>query len=238
MGDNNSSKYLIVIIHGYVGKTSRYSYMDKAIKSIYSDAKVLIPKLDLGIFSNACPNEVVAKILDLIDEHWDKDKFDKVILIGNSVGALIARKVYVSACGENCDIPFEDERLKKKREWAAKVERIILLAGLNRGWSQNSHLSLGAMLIFNVGHIIFRILSFFNYRLFIFKMRRGSPFVTFLRLQWLSMVRNISSKSIGDALVIQLLGTIDDLVSPDDNVDLVTGGSFYYLDMPRSGHKN
>src|SRR5262249_30571849 len=40
------------------------------------------------------------------------------------------------------------------------------------------------------------------------------------------------------ALVVQLLGTVDDLVSPDDNLDLVTGSAFVYLDVPQSGHVN
>ena len=31
-------------------------------------------------------------------------------------------------------------------------------------------------------------------------------------------------------------GLVDDLVSPDDNIDLATGGGFVYLDVPSSGH--
>ncbi len=40
------------------------------------------------------------------------------------------------------------------------------------------------------------------------------------------------------AIVVQLLGTVDDLVAPEDNLDLVTGREFVYLDVPRSGHVN
>jgi pimeloyl-ACP methyl ester carboxylesterase len=234
----NEIKYLVVIIHGYAGKTSSYSYMEKSIRSKYENAKILIPRLQMGVFSNKDPNDIAIQILDLIDQKMDEGEFDKIIIVGNSCGALIARKVYVCACGENVDVPFEDERLKKKRLWSTKVERIILLAGINRGWSKNSHLSVSVVLLFNVGYFIFKLLALFKYKLFIFKVRRGSPFVTMLRLQWLSMLENIPRKSIGNALVIQLLGTIDDLVSPDDNIDLVTGANFYYLDMPQSGHKN
>ena len=39
-----------------------------------------------------------------------------------------------------------------------------------------------------------------------------------------------------DALTIQLLGSTDDKVSPEDNIDLVTGSAFVYLDVPWSGH--
>ena len=39
-------------------------------------------------------------------------------------------------------------------------------------------------------------------------------------------------------MVVQLLGTVDDLVAPADNLDLVTGGEFVYLDVKHSGHVN
>src|SRR5262249_22061149 len=41
-----------------------------------------------------------------------------------------------------------------------------------------------------------------------------------------------------NATTVQLLGTIDDLVSPDDNIDLISGRDFIYLEVPHSGHAN
>jgi hypothetical protein len=41
---------------------------------------------------------------------------------------------------------------------------------------------------------------------------------------------------LGRAPVVQLLGTKDDLVAPEDNIDLVTGQDFIYLEMPDCGH--
>ena len=35
-----------------------------------------------------------------------------------------------------------------------------------------------------------------------------------------------------------MLGTVDDLVAPEDNLDLVTGREFVYLDVRLSGHVN
>jgi pimeloyl-ACP methyl ester carboxylesterase len=40
----------------------------------------------------------------------------------------------------------------------------------------------------------------------------------------------------GSTLVVQVLGSQDDMVSPEDNVDLVSGGDFLYLDAAYSGH--
>ena len=39
-------------------------------------------------------------------------------------------------------------------------------------------------------------------------------------------------------MTIQLLGTQDDIISPDDNIDLVTGSNFIYLEVPGSDHMN
>ena len=79
----------------------------------------------------------------------------------------------------------------------------------------------------------------------ILTVRRGSPFITQLRLQWLEMREKAKQpektgksgeKGPGEALTIQLLGTIDDLVSPDDNVDPISGRDFVYLEVEESGH--
>ena len=43
-------------------------------------------------------------------------------------------------------------------------------------------------------------------------------------------------KDLGRVTTVQLLGSVDDRVSPEDNVDLVTGSDFVYLDVPSSGH--
>jgi hypothetical protein len=52
------------------------------------------------------------------------------------------------------------------------------------------------------------------------------------------MLRHASTKGVGKALTVQLLGTVDDKVGPDDNLDLVTGEDFVYLEVPQSGHSS
>lgn len=72
----------------------------------------------------------------------------------------------------------------------------------------------------------------------IFTVRRGSSFITELRLQWLAMREEVNRKHVGGASTVQLLGTVDDLVSPEDNIDLISGKDFIYLEVPQSGHRN
>ena len=128
---------------------------------------------------------------------------------------------------------------KDQKAWAEKVERIVLLAALNRGWSISEHLSLRHAIYWTLKTWLGNVLAFLHQKNpLIFNVRRGSPFLAQLRIQWLSMQRAFRKdrKSVGGAATIQLLGSIDDLVSPTDNIDLVTGSEFIYLNVPRTGH--
>lgn len=242
---NNSSSEveqnkLIVILHGYNGSKRRMSHIEKHVKEFYIDSTVLIPALPLNLLSTANPDEIAKSIVNLIDVTWQNGngRYTGIVLIGHSYGALIARKAYVYACGENEDARFDyqNQTLTNPKSWAGEVERIILFAGTNRGWSINPDLSITADLKLRLGIAFGNLLMLFNYIPTIFLVRKGAPFITQLRLQWLSLQQHAHEKGIGNVIIIQLLGTIDDLVSPEDNLDLVTGSSFYYLEMPYSSH--
>ncbi len=217
-------------------------YLDivKVIEDKLPDAHILLPEMPLHAFSTSNANSVVSDVLDKMDETWNAATqagvSPKVIIVGHSTGSLIAKKVYICACGENRAAPFEKEiKNGSQRDWAGNVERLVLLAGMARGWTVNHHLNTSTSILIRIG-----VLLGFFYRIvgvtpLGFQTKRGAPFVTQIRLQWLSMI-NANKGDIGKAMVIQLLGTIDDLIPPDDNVDLVTGSSFIYLDVPNSGH--
>jgi hypothetical protein len=129
--------------------------------------------------------------------------------------------------------------------WATKVQRIILLAGMNRGWSISYHLNMWRALAWWLGGIIVRPLIWVRSVIVpgahldpvIFTVRRGGHFITQLRIQWLRM-RQAASANLGKALTIQLLGSVDDFVSPTDNIDLISGGDLVYLDVLHSGHSS
>lgn len=60
-------------------------------------------------------------------------------------------------------------------------------------------------------------------------LKRGSPFVANLRVQWINLVRS------GHPMprTVQILGDMDDLVTSRDNIDLQAGRNFVYLNAPR-----
>ena len=117
--------------------------------------------------------------------------------------------------------------------------------GWNEPWSISYHLNIWRALLWWLGGIIIRPLVWLRSVItpgthldpVIFTVRRGGRFITQLRIQWLRM-RQAASANIGKALTIQLLGSIDDFVSPTDNIDLISGGDFVYLDVPHSGHSS
>ncbi len=204
----------------------KLTHVKDACKSVehYQNADFLIPNIPTGIFSLTDPVELTCEILVKVDEVYKKNGgYKNIILVGHSLGALLARKLYVYACGENAGRTFEKESMEQ------------------REWSISYHLSLSNAVIFTVGSFIDDCISLLNKSsLLIFKIRKKSSFITNLRLQWLAMrnQNNIINKNTGDALIVQLLGSIDDMVGPDDNLDLVTGRDFLYLDAPQSGHAN
>jgi hypothetical protein len=247
---------LIVFLHAYKADGNSMDDVRKTLDGIegLKGADILIPNLPFDTFSMADSSKVTLEILHAIDAAWNKRKalnkpYQRIILVGHSIGALYARKAYVVASGENPDTKFEkklrmlsstDEYpITEPRPWANIVDRIILLAGMNRGWAISHHMSITRAISMQMGVFLGYILEWvYDQPPIIFTIRRGSPFITQLRLQWLSMKNHAKEKSVGDAVTVQLLGTIDDLVSPEDNIDLITGADFTYLEVPESGHKN
>ena len=232
MGESNS---LVVLLHAPESCPEDLGQVKRTVADNIHNADLLIPRLPLNLSSNADPIGLTVAIIEAIDRAEEQQKkrigqsYEKIILIGHCVGALIARKVYIFACGENEDALFEVKL--KRRAWADKVSRIILLAALNRGWSIQRNLYRPMFVFYRFCELAARLSG--KCKLWL-SCRRGALFITELRIQWLAMLRH----NLHTPLVIQLLGTIDDLVTPDDHVDLQTGKDFIYLEVPQSGHKN
>jgi hypothetical protein len=193
--------------------------------------------MPLGLLSTARPETVVEHVLATVDECWKtllrEDLAEpEVFLVGHSLGAVLARSVYCRAWGARDDATID---LSRARPWAARIRRIILFAGLNRGWTTTSALGPVQRFVMRLGAAVGHALSLLGREPVVFAARRGAPFLTTMRLQWLELARH-PPNGVAPPLTVQLLGTRDDLVSPADNVDLATGGDFLYLEIPGSGH--
>ncbi|UVK96999.1 alpha/beta fold hydrolase [Pseudomonas sp. B21-048] len=242
-------KDLIVLFHAMGGSEKQLQHLKAAVLEAWEQRKapapiVFIPDLPIGTLSFADPCDIALSVMEQIDSIWQNSEhgFSGIYLVGHSMGALLARKVYVCACGETLEAPFEPQlRDSVKRTWASHVKRVVLFAATNRGWRLTPHLSISNFLRWGAGVVLGNtVMAITLGRLtpLAFTTHHGAPFLTQLRLQWMAMRRQAKSESTTSAITVQLLGSTDDLVSPEDNIDLVAGDDFYYLDVPKSGHVN
>lgn len=250
-----SARKLVVLLHAFTHNADSMKPVKAVAAESYgtSVADFFMPDLPLSIWSCADPVTVCNQLLEQIDALWAEriekyhPPYESIVFVGHSFGALLCRKLYVYACGETFKAPFEQGITQKTtRPWAGSVERIILLAGMNRGWSISHHMSLKKAVGYTLGIgwgyfveiVTDKLPGISRKKLAIMYIRRNSPFITNLRIQWLRMRREANQKRVGNALTVQLLGSIDDLVSPEDNIDLVSGRDFIYLDVAKTDHSN
>jgi len=177
----------------------------------------------VAAFSNASPDAISQKIAEEIDKL--ENDVTNIILVGESLGALLVKRAFLKA--ENGG-----------KTWTNKVRRVVLAAGMNRGWDISGHkpADLGWLKHFRMwfGTWISRL---FGFGKLIHSAESGAPFVANLRMDWIERMNNDSKRPIE---VVQLLGDIDDLVSEDDNTDLNSAGKerFSWLKVRGTGHEN
>ena len=246
---NNRSGSLVVLLHACNGSAKSLASLASLIRTQQPGAEVFCPHLPIAKLSMAHPNSIVVGLLDDIDKKVEKAAaagapIDNIVFVGHSFGALLARKLYAVACGEDAGAPRAPDYKRggdqavPARQWAAKVSRIVLFAGMNRGWRISHHLSPKTAFLWAVGSALCHLIYLFRQRPpLVLRLRRGCEFITHLRIQSMFMRRRAQSSGLpGGANIVQLRGSRDDIVSPEDNVDLVSGGDFIYLDVPYSGH--
>jgi len=244
---------LVIVLHG----ATRAGVADvvQAVKTARPNAEVIAPPLaELREFrSTASPQSLAMRVADVIDAVWEKcgGRYERIVIVGHSAGGMIARKVVILACGEvalrnskgqlHTAAPFEAEikRFANGRPWAQKIERLMLLAGLNRGWSVEGAKDWVRAMWFSLGHVLAECIHLFRGRYpTFFDFRSGSRFMVQTRLQWLALIR---SGVRSDLFTVQLVGTLDDVVPLADAVDFDVelsgdGKSFRLLELPCSNH--
>jgi pimeloyl-ACP methyl ester carboxylesterase len=239
---------LIVFLHGFRASSADVDGIAAAIREVKPDADILAPMMPYGdgprgLWCRAEAAELVACMLRAIDQLDQERPYQEIIFTGHSFGAVLSRKIAVVAHGEKSEAPFE-QPLKDfvgARLWAERITRIVLLAGMNRGWSISSAMDWLTTAKWAVGTLIGEFVL--SGRLTILAIRQGAPFLVQGRLQWLALMRPRKGSKPTHFFIVQLLGNTDDQVSPDDNVDFAIdlvggqhGTSYFYLEVPRTDH--
>lgn len=181
-------------------------------------------KVSYGAYSNADPLEVSRKISQVIEDHFQGKSYQRVVLLGQSIGALLVKRALLT--GE-----------KASHDWTKYVARVVLLAGMNRGWDisgqKPSDMSFDRWIQIWLGTWAARLAGFGK---LVLSSETGTPFVANLRVDWMSRMRS-ADRPIE---VVQLLGDIDDIVSEEDNKDLrsIDDGQFAWIKVRGTGHGN
>lgn len=247
------STELVILLHGFMNASACLKDAREAIRAAHPGADIYAPAMPTRHFFCKIPAaELVAALTDTIDRLYkmrvDSNPYKSIALVGHSIGAVFARKISIVAHGEqrdgrgNVPAPFEPCLAKYSiaLPWAGLISRVVLLAGMNRGWSADSGGSTRTRLRFGVGQFIGEL---FGGKFTIFAIRRGAPFLVQTRLQWLALM-NPEYGGRPALTIVQLLGTIDDAVAPDDSIDFATDvihnagnvASYNYLEVKQSGH--
>lgn len=197
---SGTSKVLAVILHGWFDSPSG---MRDVIEAAGNGFKKKDGGLDMGVDVYAPPLpyrnpfcvwnavDVVSLVLQGVDRVVsDHGPYAKIIIIGYSLGAVIARRVFLVAAGDPPGFLCEKEFKKEKpREWVKQVDRIVTLAALNRGWQVSERMGWLYSILFNVFGLLGHIAPKQDLKPTIFDIRLGAPFVVQTRLHWLAYRR-------------------------------------------------
>lgn len=130
---HGNSSELVVVLHGMNNKAHRLDGVVSVIQSDRPNADILVPEYDSSSTSTANPLRLTRNLVQCVGDAVDeKGGYDDITLVGYSIGGLFLRKVYISAQG------FDQDGISitaPRSAWADKVHRIVLLAGMNNGWS-------------------------------------------------------------------------------------------------------
>jgi alpha-beta hydrolase superfamily lysophospholipase len=226
---------LVVLLHGFNKGPDSIDGVRALVRRIYPAADIMIPQLPFDYDSRADLEVVAEQLIQRIDKMNQEHGYLHIILAGYSMGGILARKLWVLAHGAQFDGTVEPDRFD---DWPGRIDRIVLLAGMNRGWSIGSAIrGNGRWLMFSAGAAAGHLLSAIGFEPAVFDVRRGAPFLTRMRLQWLEVERKVRESEAPGKLpiVIQLLGTEDDIVAPTDHIDLASG-NFHYVEVKGTGH--
>lgn len=198
--------------------------------------------------------------LDAIWENKSGDKYAKVIFIGHSLGGVIARRIFLAGSLNPPDYsdgfkirdelwgPISKQRGEEKNlpcEWAPRVDRLILLATWDKGWTISDRTSWFYSIGLNILGLWGRVTELLGWRdsargRTMLDMRKGSLFIAQTRLLWMAYRRWHNNKlrnrynasgpvtpldrppleQSASPIVVQIIGAKDNFVSPQDQVDM------------------
>lgn len=215
---------LIVFVHGLHPAFQKLDYtgiealLKEAIEKHDGDRHDLYSfKYNGSYFSTAHPEKVAERLHDEISKEMSKG-YKQLYLVGHSFGALLLRQA----------ILFNATLEGKRGYWVDEVNKAIFLAGTNRGFQPYSRLY---EKLASLGRVLQGLPSFLRVGQLAVGGLRGSPWVTTLRMEWVKKRGKLP-------FTVQIRGTQDKLVGPNDSRDLAVATNSAELDPIKNlGHR-
>ncbi len=232
---SGDGKVLVVVIRGLAGLTSN-ARLEAFVRKTFPQADFLQSTYHPSPFANIDPRYLADRIELGINQAYSERHYEKIVLVGYSMGAVVLRKTLVWGYG------VEDDReplgRKGRREWVSHVDRFVSLAGVNRGWTIDPKPVLMRPWAYATYFVAEKFAQLTGTGGLLLSMRRGAPFISDLRVQWIRLAH--LSKFHGEYKlppVIHLLGDTDNIVSREDSEDLAAAKSTVFITLPKTDHE-
>ena len=227
----SDARTLVVVVHGF-GGVSRPGLIELA-HTAFPGAHVIAPNYSTGRlkpFSNRDPYEIADVLETAIDAAFRRHDYQRIVLIGHSMGGELLRKVYLWGAGQEEDRPAR----RGRHAWVDRVERFVSLAAINRGWTTDPappNMTWYVRAQYAIGLVIGRLTGTGRMAL---AVRRGAPFVADSRVQWIRLARQNEGRPL--PLLIHLLGTRDDIATKADVMDSQVAKDFKFKILAGTDH--
>jgi len=216
------------------------------------ETEVWAPQFKLPMFCMEEPETVARRLFEQVDQHLrTAPDYLSITLLAYSSGSLLARRVFCMAHGADAS----GELTQPKAPWADRVQRLVMLAGITRGWEYSTAAPAHVRFLSPVLYGLARFVGFLKgigapehrSRPFIWRLQRGSPFVVSTRIQYVKVIESLRRQAraagLGPGLTaggvpssVFLLGARDEYVSPADCTELGPRAEFVYIELPGANH--
>ncbi|MGR8998105.1 MAG: hypothetical protein ACU88J_03545 [Gammaproteobacteria bacterium] len=264
MNEQNSTDktVLVVAVRGWTSTGDRLLFGRQggeirtefitALENALPSTEVWAPSLEMDMFSMRSGESISQELFNKISKKLEESaNIESIILLGYSAGSLFVRRVFCMAHGATCDGKVVT---RNRVDWADKIDRIVMLSGITRGWEFSSASPAHVRFFGPVLQKITSVVGWWKTRKtkvessnpLIWQLKRGSPFVVATRIQYVNVFKELQrdSKNQSRSLLrvnglpstVFLLGAKDEFISPSDCTELGPRIEFAFIELSGSNH--